>query len=370
MKKIAELLASADIKINGNRAWDIQIHNPKLFARVLSKGTLGLGEAYMDGWWDCKALDQFIDKILRAQLDKVIGWKHLIWLFLKACLVNLQSEGRAYKIGEHHYDIGNDLYQRMLDKYMTYTCGFWDDGAKNLNEAQMEKLDLVCRKIGLQPGMKVLDIGCGWGSFAKFAAEKYGAKVVGITVSKEQAELGKKMCAGLPIELRLQDYRQLKGQFDRVVSLGMIEHVGHKNYRDYMEVAHRCLKESGLFLLHTIGSNNTVFTADAWVSKYIFPNGHLPSIRQIGKSIEKLFVMEDWQNFGANYDKTLIAWHDNFANAWDELKKLDPKKYTDRFYRMWSYYLLTCAGAFRARDIQLWQIILSPHGVDGGYKRV
>lgn len=360
------ILAFADIRINGERPWDIQVHNEKLFDRVLAQGSLGLGEAYMDGWWDVQSLDQFFTRVLNARLETKIPRNiGLIFAAAKARLMNQQSKSKAFEVGEAHYDIGNDLYQAMLDTRLTYTCGYWK-GATTLNEAQEAKLDLVCQKLKLKPGQRVLDIGCGWGSFLKFAAEKYGIQGVGVTVSKEQVALARELCKDLPIEIRLQDYREVKEQFDHVVSLGMIEHVGMKNYRSYMEVASQCLKDDGLFLLHTIGGNKSVTHTDAWIEKYIFPNSMLPSVAQIGTSIEGLFVMEDWHSFGAYYDHTLMAWFQNFDHAWPELRE----KYGDRFYRMWKYYLLSCAGSFRSRRNQLWQVVLSKHGVSGGYQSV
>ena len=343
---IEELFSLAGIEIDGPHPWDIRVHNDKLYRRVLSHGSLGLGESYMDGWWDCDALDEFINKILKAKLDEKVkvNWKFILQ-GLKAKLFNLQSKVRAFEVGEKHYDIGNDLYRAMLDKRMNYTCAYWKN-AKNLDEAQEAKLDLVCRKIGLEPGMTVLELGCGWGSFAKYAAEKYGARVLGVTVSKEQVELGNQLCRGLPVELRLQDYREVDGKYDRVISIGIMEHVGYKNYRTYMQVVDRCLKDDGIAFAHTIGGNKTDITNNPWVDKYIFPGGMLPSIAQIGKAMEGLFVMEDWHNFGPDYDKTLMAWHDNFERAWPRLRN----NYDERFYRMWKYYLLSYAGAFRSRS--------------------
>jgi len=260
-------------------------------------------------------------------------------------------------VAKKHYDLGNDLYMAMLDEKMIYTCAYWD-GAQNLDEAQEKKLELCCRKLGLMPGMKVLDIGCGWGGFAKYAAERYDVSVVGVSISKEQIEMGQQRCQRLPVTLRLQDYRDLLNQdekFDRIVSLGMFEHVGYKNYRTYFNVVSHCLKDNGLFLLQTIGANVSDTTTSSWMHKYIFPNGQLPSIAQIGAAVENIFVMEDWHNFGAYYDKTLMAWHHNFNAHWDDLKST----YDERFRRMWNYYLLSCAGGFRGRMNQLWQIVLS-----------
>jgi cyclopropane-fatty-acyl-phospholipid synthase len=361
-----QLLSLAGVKINGSDPWDISVHNEQFYKAVLSQGTLGLGEAYMEGWWDSEALDEFFARVIRAQIQKGIKTNAaLIYQVLLARLLNRQSKTRAFQIAEKHYDLGNDLFVNMLDKRLVYSCAYWQD-APNLDIAQENKLEMICRKLGLQPGMKVLDIGCGWGSFARYAAEKYGVNVVGITVSKEQVELAQTLCAGLAVEIRLQDYREVNEKFDRIVSVGMIEHVGYKNYRTYMEVARRSLNDDGLFLLHTIGGNTSVKSLDPWINKYIFPNGMLPSIQQLSRSVEGLFVMEDWHNFSADYDKTLMAWYANLEQNWDNLKS----KYDERFHRMWKYYLLSCAGSFRARSNQLWQIVLSPKGVSGGYRSI
>ncbi|MEK6890869.1 MAG: cyclopropane fatty acyl phospholipid synthase [Nanoarchaeota archaeon] len=364
------LLNKAGIKINGKNSWDIKVNNSRIYQRVFSQGTLGLGESYMDGDWDCKQLDVFFYKVLSSKLDRDLKITlPLIINILKAKLINLQSKSRAFEIGEKHYDAGNDLYSLMLDKRLTYTCGYWEWGAKNLDKAQEDKLELTCRKLNLKPGQKILDIGCGWGSFAKYAAEKYKVKVIGITVSKEQVKLAKEICKGLDVEIRLQDYRNLdkNEKFDHIVSLGMFEHVGVKNYKEYMKVANKHLKDEGLFLLHTIGGDISSNSTDPWIEKYIFPNSMLPSIKQIAESIEGLFVMEDWHNMSANYDKTLMSWYKNISSNWNNL---DKHKYNARFRRMWEYYLLSCAAGFRARNLQLWQIVLSKNGVPNGYKSI
>ncbi|VAW32895.1 Cyclopropane-fatty-acyl-phospholipid synthase [hydrothermal vent metagenome] len=371
-RKIAErLLKEAGVTINGSNPWDIQVKNEKVFDEVFSRGSLGFGEAYMAGWWDAEKLDEFFYKILSASLDRkllsLLKFKDIkTALYLaSSSLFNLSSKKRSFQVGKTHYDAGNDLFTHMLDSRLTYTCGYWKD-AETLDQAQTAKLDLVCKKVGLKPGMKILDIGCGWGSFIKYASEKYGVTAVGITVSKEQADLARENCKGLPVEIRVEDYRDTRGTFDRIISLGMFEHVGYKNYQTYMKVVHKLLKDDGLFLLHTIGGNKSVHATDPWINKYIFPNSMLPSIKQIGESIEKIFVMEDWHNFGTDYDKTLMAWFENFENSWQHLSE----KYDERFYRMWKYYLLSCAGLFRAREAQLWQIVLSKKGVRGGYSSI
>jgi len=362
-RRLEKLLETADIRIDGERPWDLNIHNQALFQRILAQGSLGFGEAYMDGWWDCPAIDQLVFHAMRARLDSKLHSLTLLFDALRARLTNRQSRRRAFQVGEHHYNIGNDLYRRMLDKRMIYSCGYWQD-AEDLEQAQEHKLDLICRKLHLSPGQKVLDIGCGWGGTAQFLAEHHGVEVTGITVSTAQAELARERCRGLPVEILVLDYRDLKGCFDRILSVGMFEHVGYKNYATYFKKVRNLLKDDGLFLLHTIAGNETTVRTDPWIERYIFPNGMLPSASQVSRAWEGELVLEDWHNFGPDYDRTLMAWHANFTGAWQDLKQ----SYGERFRRMWDYYLLSCAGVFRARENQVWQIVLSPRGVPGGYR--
>jgi cyclopropane-fatty-acyl-phospholipid synthase len=357
-KIVRELLDSAEIKVDGENPWDMHVNEERLYDRILRDASLGLGESYMDGWWDCESIDSFIDRVLRANLrEKVENNLRIAWQAIKAKLFNRQSMRKAQEVAERHYDLGNDLYRAMLDKRLNYTCAYWKE-ADNLDDAQEAKLELVCQKIGIHPGMTILELGCGWGSFAKYAAEKHGASVVGVNISKEQVALGRELCEGLPVELRLQDYREVEGQYDAVISIGVMEHVGYKNYRSYFEVVDRCLKQDGIAFVHTIGTNRSITSGEPWTDKYIFPNGMLPSIAQLGKAIEGLFVMEDWHNIGPHYDPTLMAWHTNFNRSWPDLQE----KYGDRFKRMWDYYLLSSAGGFRSRSQQLWQIVLTRSG--------
>ncbi|OJW75596.1 cyclopropane fatty acyl phospholipid synthase [Thiobacillus sp. 65-1402] len=354
---LRELTAEAGVSINGDAPWDIQVFDDDVYRLVLTKGSLGFGEAYMDGMWECDRLDQLFQRLLSSQAEeKIDNWSRLRLLgeILRHSLFNLQSSQRAFQVGEQHYDIGNDVFEAMLDPSMSYSCGYWHN-ASGLADAQQKKLDMICRKLELQPGERLLEIGCGWGGLAHFAAQHYGVEVVGITVSKEQQKLARKRCAGLPVAIELMDYRDLAEKFDKVVSVGMFEHVGPKNYATYFDTVHRALKDDGLFLLHTIGNSVTSPKTDAWIDKYIFPNGKLPSAKEIASVLERRFLIEDWHNFGPDYDRTLMAWWDNFEQAWPGLQE----KYGERFYRMWKYYLMSCAGFFRSRQGQLWQLVLS-----------
>jgi len=367
------LLRVAGIQLNGNNPYDPRVHDPSIYLKLIMDHELVLGEAYMDGLWDVEQLDEFFYKICRAGLERQIE-THPLFLLAQlqtwlrnavATMRNFQTKNRAHHVGEVAYDVGNDFFKKILDTRMNYTCGYWKN-AQTLDDAQVAKLDLICRKLNLQPGQRVLDIGCGFGGFARYAAENYQAEVVGVTISKEQFKFAKEYCKSLPIDIRLQDYRDVNELFDHIVSIGMFEHVGYKNYRTFFKVVHRCLREEGLLVLQTIGSNFSTKRVNGWFGKYIFPNGMLPSIAQLGKASEKILMVEDWHSFGFDYDKTLMAWHENFIKNWGSLKT----DYNERFYRLWNFYLLSCAGAFRARDLQLWQIVFSKHGMMPNYHSI
>jgi cyclopropane-fatty-acyl-phospholipid synthase len=356
-RTVRGLLELADIRVGGDRPQDIQVHNPAFYARVLRDGRLGVGESYVDGEWDAVQLDHFIARVLEARLnERVQDWRSMLYV-AAARASNFQKVSRAFRSVERHYDIGNDLYEAMLGETWAYTCAYWT-GASTLDQAQRAKFELVCRKLELRPGMQVLELGCGWGGFAKFAAERCGAEVTGYTLSNEQIAVGRQLCKGLPVDLRLQDYRLATGSFDRVLSIGMMEHVGHKNHRAYFETVDRCLRPGGIAFVHTIGSNVSETLIDSFYHKYLFPNALIPSLAQLAQAMEGLFVPEDVHNIGPHYDATLMAWHSNFAAAWPTLSA----RYNERFRRLWRFYLLSSAGSFRARFTQLYQIVLTRPG--------
>ncbi|TGL54666.1 cyclopropane fatty acyl phospholipid synthase [Leptospira wolffii] len=363
--KVESLFEKAGVSFGGNSDWDIQVKDDRLYGKILSDGSLGLGEAYMDGWFECEHFDETVYRLLGNGIQNAARVWGNISLYLQALILNRQSKKRAFVVGEKHYDLGNDLFEIMLDKEMIYSCAYWKE-AEDLDTAQEKKLDLICRKLKLQPGMRILDIGCGWGGLARYAVKNYGAEVIGISVSKEQLELAREKSKGLNIEYRFSDYRDVNERFDAVVSVGQMEHVGYKNYKTYMNIIDRCIEGKGLVLIHTIGSNESSTFTDPWIEKYIFPNSHLPSAAQITKSAESLFVLEDLHNFGPDYDKTLMAWYRNFESGWENIQK----KYGERFHRMWKFYLLSCAGAFRSRKIQLWQFVFSKGGKEEVYEAV
>jgi cyclopropane-fatty-acyl-phospholipid synthase len=364
-RRVEELVEPAGVRLDGERPWDPQVCDGRLFGRLLAGGSLALGESYEDGWWECAAVDELVHRLLRAGIDARFGSRGAASLGLATRLANLQRRSRAFRIGERHYDLGDDLFRAMLDARMIYSCAFWRD-ARCLDEAQEAKLELLARKLALKPGLRVLDIGCGWGGTARFLAERHQVEVVGVTVSRHQARTARETCAGLPVEIRLQDYRDVRGRFDRVLSVGMFEHVGPRNYAAFMRTVAECLAEDGLFLLHTIGSNSSNRHTDPWIHRYVFPDAVLPSARQICEAIEGRFVLEDWHSFGADYDRTLLAWHRNFEEHWPQLES----RYGECFHRRWRFYLLICAGGFRARRNQLWQLVLSRRGIPGGYVSV
>lgn len=351
---VLDLLEQAGIELNGSRPFDLHVHDERFYTRVVRDRELGLGETYQDGWWSAEAVDQLVAKILGAQLkQRIRRGPQLLAVALQAQLSNRQTMTRAAHNASAHYDIGNDLYERMLDKRMTYSCGYWRD-ADDLDAAQEAKLDLICRKLYLEPGMNVLDIGCGWGGFAQFAAERYGVRVTGISPAIEQVKMAAARCAGLDVDIRQEDYRRVRGTYDRIVSVGMLEHVGAKNLSTFFDVNRRLLTEDGIALHHTIGSNITAGHTDPWFDRYIFPGGVLPSVQSLGAASESHWAVEDLHNFGPDYDRTLMAWHRNVEAAWDDLPAYD-----ERFRRTWRYYLLASAGSFRTRQLQLWQLVIT-----------
>lgn len=369
---LRSLLNRADIQVLGERPWDLQVHDPGLYGDLLRRGSLALGEGYVNSRWDCQDLDGFFTRLLNLDLGAAAqGLTRLARL--RATLIgvrerwsNRQTRRRAFQVGQRHYDIDPRVYAAMLDQRRIYSCGYWRQ-ADSLEQAQEDKLRLICEKLELQPGQRLLDIGCGWGGLAAYAARNYGVHVTGITVSEQQVRYCRESLNELPVEIHRCDYRNFADRrpqrFDRLVSVGMLEHVGRHNDRTYFHVASQLLKPDGLFLVQSIGTATTNWRVDPWIDAYIFPNGRLPSAQQLTKGFEGIFLLEDWENFGLDYDKTLMAWWQNFDDAWPNLcGDLDPG-----FYRLWKYYLLSCAGLFRSRQGQVWQLVLSRRERRNGY---
>jgi cyclopropane-fatty-acyl-phospholipid synthase len=370
-KTLAEgLLEKADIRIHGERPWDMQVKNERVFRRVMGHQSLGLGEAYQDGDWECDDLSGFFCRILSSNISKELPVSlDLATTALKARLQNRQSPALVKQAAEVHYDLPAAFFKRMYaDSRITGSCGYWKD-ATTLEEAQVAKLDLVSDKAYLEPGQLVWDIGCGWGAWMSRAAETRGVRCVGVTISKEQAAYGSERYAHLPIEFRVEDYRAFRGKVDRIVSMGMFEHVGHKNYREYFECARRAIHDDGLFVLHTIWADKPESHIDPWLDKYIFPNGVIPTIGQIATATHGLFKVLDVHNFGPYYDLTLMAW----SKALEEHKAWVVAELGETMYRTQQYYLLQCAGGFRAGIISVGQLVLTPvapHGSQGVYHAV
>lgn len=359
---VQNLAGEIGITIDGSRPWDVQVRDDRFYARVVAGGSLGLGESYMDGWWHCDDLIELHSRIAQSDVeDKTNRSLRARLKSWQAQMLNLQSRRRAPIVAKRHYDVTIEHYRNMTDKWITLSCGYWKE-AETLTEAQEAKLDLICRKLRLSAGDRVLDIGCGFGSFARFAAERYGCSVSAINISSQQVREARALCQGLPVTVHHCDYRDIprlvrdNGKYERVLSVEMFEHVGYKNHRTYMEIVHGSLRDGGLFLLQTAGGNVSNYQNDDWFDKYIFPNAVVPSVQQIGDAISGLFVLEDWHSFGLDYVRTFSAWFEQFDRTW-------MKSRNDPFYRMWKYYLLSGAGGFKARRRQLWQLLLSKGGI-------
>jgi cyclopropane-fatty-acyl-phospholipid synthase len=362
---VEEILDAAEIEINGSAQDSIQIHNPNFYKRVVQFRELGLGESYMDGWWECQAMDQMLTKLLNSDVHKRLKLSiPILWHFAKSILLNRQTLTKAAANAKFHYNIGNDLYERMLDREMVYSCAYWD-GSPDLEAAQIAKMDLICRKLKLEPGMKLLDIGSGWGGFLRYTVKNYGVVGTGISPADQQIILAKEKSRGLNIEFQQLDYRKLTGKFDRIVSIGMMEHVGPKNYKTFFQKCEDLLEPNGMMLHHTITANTPTNSTNPFFDKYIFAGGILPSLTGLARSSEGKFIIEDVHNFGPDYDKTLMQWYKNINAKWSEIPQYDL-----RFRKMWNFYLLASAAAFRSRSIQLLQAVFRPPHAAGKYLSV
>ncbi len=364
---LKHMFGIAGVHFNGDQPWDITVHDPAVYRCMLAHGSLGLGETYMDGLWDCPALDQLFARLLSPEMDhapefsNLVRFRIILSVFYNK-LRNLQNRKRAFKVGEHHYDIGNDLFEAILDPTMSYSCASWKN-ADTLEQAQLNKWDMICRKLELKKGESLLDMGCGWGGLAQYAAEHYGVEVVGITVSREQQTFAQDYCRGFPVEIKVMDYRDLSGKFDKIASIELLEHVGRKNFHRYFKSVSSLLEGQGLFLLQSSGTYRTTYTSDPWVTKYIFPNGKFPSAADIARAVDGIMLIEDWHNSGLDYDRTLMAWAEQFERVKFQLNP----RYDEKFCRMWKYYLLIFAGFFRSRQGQSWQIVFSKRTRGQGY---
>ncbi|MEN9413597.1 MAG: Cfa2: cyclopropane-fatty-acyl-phospholipid synthase [Candidatus Parcubacteria bacterium] len=369
-RELGGILAVAGITLNGPHSWDPQIRDSRVFRRVLLHGSLGAGESYMDGWWEVRDLVGMFDRLMRSgQIDKFSQLWQVFWRWRKR-LMNLQSIARARIVAEQHYDLSNEFYRLWLDPTMAYTCGYWQHGVKNLHASQIAKYDLLCRKLGLKPGMRVLDIGCGWGGLARYMAKQHGVHVTGVTISKEQLAFAQEYCRGTSVSFLFSDYRLLSGQYDRIVSVGMLEHVGSKNYRPYMQAVSRLLKPGGLFVLHHIASPSEHSVVDPFFDWYIFPNSELPSRACLQRASEDVLVELDFHEFDfRDYALTLRAWYDQFVAAWPRIEMLGPQ-FDKRFYRMWEFYLLSMESAFANGRNRLWQHVYCHEGSASGFRGV
>lgn len=363
---LRDLLARADVRIDGDRPWDLRIHDARVYARVLTQWSLGAGEAYVDGDWDCDRLDLLFERLTRAELDRTAPPPAKVKLMVESLrqrVFSLQPAERTQAAGRPCLSVGDDVYEAMLDSRMVYSCAFWEH-AKDLEQAQIDKLEMICRKLELRPGQTLLDLDCGWGGLARFAAEYFGVRVTGVANSQAQLAAAEKRCRGLPVKLLAQSERPVEGRFDKIVSVGQFEQVGPRNYATYFDAARRLLKPEGLFLLHTIGVDRPSPHTDPWMERHVFPDGKLPAASELSGALEGRFIIEDWHNFGADQDRTLMAWAERFEAAWPRLAK----RYDEGFRRMFRYYLLSCAGFFRSRRGQVWQLVLSGPERHGTYR--
>ena len=342
----------------GPSAFKVTLKRPLSRREMLRSTSLALGEAYMRG-------DIELDRDLYEVLDLFMGQMDRFksnHRALHSLMYTSKSRGNQKKEVTSHYDIGNDFYRLWLDETMSYSCGYFKRTEDSLFEAQVQKADHILEKLYLEKGMSLLDIGCGWGFLLKRAVQHYGVKGVGITLSEEQyrqvSEEIRDQHLEDRLEVRLMDYRELEKsgmQFDRVVSVGMLEHVGRGNYERFLDNVDAVLKPEGLFLLHYISALQE-FPGDPWIKKYIFPGGMVPSLREIiGLTAEYRFYTLDVESLRRHYTRTLLCWRENFLKQRDVIAR----RYGEEFTRMWELYLASCAATFDNGVIDLHQILMS-----------
>ncbi|MGB4076280.1 MAG: cyclopropane fatty acyl phospholipid synthase [Minisyncoccia bacterium] len=372
---LQSLLDSQDIgvSLDGNNSWDPRIRNERFYERVLREGRLGAAESYMDGRWECSNLPELFYRLLSSGFDQKL-YELPALRFLESLrrfgmgLWNRQTKERSLAVGEVHYD--DRVFQTAaLGDRMVASCAYYDRGASTLDEAQDHKMALICEKLYLEDGHRLLDIGCGWGTLMHYAESTRALRAIGLTISRDQQEYARKRYPEKNLEFLLEDYRDFKasaGSFERVVSVGMLEHVGKKNYPTYFNRVRHFLAEDGLFLLHSIVGRQRENGTDPFIDKYIFPNGELPTMAEILESVEGTFVVEDLHNLGTNYEWTLRAWRENLQLRWSDIVAAHGM----RTARMYEYYLAISEAAFRSRTLNVVQIVLSPRGKRGGYRSI
>lgn len=340
----------------------IHIHDSGFFRRLMWRPGLALGEAYMDGAFSIEAgsLHDFLEILListtRREPRGVLGEAAA----KAASLVSRNDGTRASRNVQHHYDIDHRLYEMFLDEDLQYSCAYWRDGVTSLEQAQRDKKHHIARKLMLEPGMQVLDIGCGWGGLALTLARDYGVEVTGVTLSVDQFETATRRVqeAGLSdkITIKLQDYRNETGTFDRIVSVGMFEHVGRRNFDEFFEHLDRLLKPDGTALLHTIGRMAKPAPINAWMRKYIFPGAYLPSLSQLMPILERRGIwLADLEMLRIHYAKTLEVWDERFQARRAEIEE----RFDARFCRMWEFYLQLNVLAFQYRSLVVFQLQLA-----------
>jgi cyclopropane-fatty-acyl-phospholipid synthase len=342
------------------------IHNPDTCDRLLAFGTLGFCEAYMDGWWN-EANDNLVELIglfHRSNVYAKARNRITIALALKIITQRLQTVPiliqNSRKNVQHHYDLGNDFYQQFLDPTMTYSCGYQRQETDSLEQMQRQKYELICRKLALQPGESLIDIGCGWGGMLIYAAEHYGISGTGVTLSEPQAKLAREYIKqrGLSDQLKIiiADYREVQGQYDKFVSIGMFEHVGKGNFATFMQKIFQLLTPNGIGLLHTIVTQSNERNG-AWVDKYIFPGGYAPQLHELTQNLwaAKLSVAH-CENLKPHYAETMKRWAANLTTNRTTIAALDPR-YDERFLRMWYLYLQSFEASFRYGGLHVYQLL-------------
>lgn len=353
---LTTLLREANIEPNGASPWDPQIKDERFYRTVLLRGSVGLGDAYLNGWWECADISGFILRIIKSGIHLRVPRVDIFLRRLRFGLIDAQNRIRSKRVAELHYDEDPYIFEVMLGSTNSYTCARWK-GVITLDAAQQQKMDLLCKKAGLSSGMTVLDIGSGWGGFLAYAAERYQVRGIGLTISKTQLDYARKRYGNLPVEFRLQDYRDFVGGVDAVVSICVIEHVGSDHYREYFQKVRETLtREDGFFAMQCILACDTQARMDPWTEKHIFPNGILPTLERIENAVEGILHIVDREFFRDDYVRTFSAWYENLVRN----KNAIIARCGVRYFRKYEYYLCLYIAGFGSGRIDVGQFVLSP----------
>ncbi len=354
---VERALRRADVRIDGDRPHDIRVLDPRFYGDVLRRGSLGFGECYVRRWWDADDVEELAFRLIRSGVYSLSSAVPGLPRDLRDMFANQQTRRLATRVADEHYSMGNDVFFAFLGGVRNYSCGIFD-GDADLDAAQTRKLAKISSLLDLRPGERLLDVGGGWGELSRHAAAAHGCEVTHVNLSDEQIRHASALCTDLSVRVEKRDWRDVEGRFDKIAVIAMLTHVGPKNYRRFMQRMHDRLEPGGLMLIETVGTRHAAVRCEAWLDKYIFPGGVVPTRRQILGAADGLFDETRFESSGEHYVQTLRCWQENFERNWTDLSS----RYDEERRRIFNYFFQSIGGAFRAGYVDHWHILLRRTG--------